>query len=86
MTKLTDGKRTVGITMNIWTGSGYTSDWSNDFFDVGCIEYDDKAEAYRVKDVEYCIEQAMHWKNKAGDFEDDSPIPSEDRNVVIESL
>ena len=31
MTKLTDGKRTVGITMNTWTGTQYTEDWSSDF-------------------------------------------------------
>lgn len=32
MTRLTDGKKTVEIEMMVWEGSGYTPDWSKDFF------------------------------------------------------
>ena len=33
--KMTDGTRTVEITMRKWTDHGYTPDFSNDFFDAG---------------------------------------------------
>lgn len=56
MTRLSDGKRVVEITMNEWTGTGYTPDWSNDFFNVGCLPYDEENDYYIVDDIEYCIE------------------------------
>lgn len=84
MTKLTDGKKTVGTTMAVWTGDGYTPDWSNDFYDVGCLEYDEEKDAYIVDDVEYCIEQAMDWKNSEGDYS--SNAPNEDNNVDVEEF
>lgn len=58
MTRLTDGKKTVEIEMKKWNGSGYDPDWSEDFFEVGQVPYDEEKEAYIVKDVDYCIEQA----------------------------
>lgn len=72
MTRLTDGKRTIEIYMGEWTGTGYTPDWSNDFFDVGCLMYDDAAEAYRVQDVDYCIDQALDCKYGVGDYAPDN--------------
>ena len=33
--RLTDGKRTVEITMQEWAGNEYTPDWSADFFEAG---------------------------------------------------
>lgn len=32
MTRLTDGKKIAEIEMMVWEGSGYTPDWSYDFF------------------------------------------------------
>ena len=88
MTKLTDGKRTVGITMAIWTGSGYTPDWSNDFFDVGCLPMTDDG-VYVVQDVAFCIGEAEDWKNQRGDYycetEDDS-LSVDDRYVDVMEL
>lgn len=72
MTRLTDGKKTVDIRMMIWDGSGYTPDWSNDFFEVGGLTYDEEAEAYVVEDVDSCIECAEDWKECRGDFQDDA--------------
>ncbi len=71
MAKLTDRKRTVEITMATWEDNGWTSDWSDDFFAVGNLEYDEELEAFVVQDVGLCIEFANDWKNGVGDFADE---------------
>lgn len=85
MTKLTDGKKTVEITMKMWKYGQYTPDWSNDFFEVGGLEYDEELDAYKVNDVDYCIEQAEDWKNGVGDFSDsEDGIDPDDKLVLVE--
>lgn len=69
--KLTDGKRTVEITIMMWEKDHYTPDSSIDFFDAGSLPFDADADAYVVKDVEYCIEQAHDWQKGIGDYYDD---------------
>lgn len=81
MTRLTDGKKTVEITIHEWTGKGWTPDWSNDFFVVATLPYDAEKEAYIVDDVDWCIDQAMDWEQAAGDFYYDTD--SENRKVEI---
>lgn len=66
MTKLTDGKRTVEISMMVWMGTCFAPDWSNDFFDVGLLSTNDDG-AYIVNDVGYCIDQAREWMYEAAD-------------------
>jgi hypothetical protein len=68
--KLTDGKRTVEIKMMTWERNHYTWDFSSDFFVAGNLPYDAESEAYIVKDVDYCIEQATDWQNYEGDHYD----------------
>ena len=80
--KLTDGKKTVEIRMMVWEGSGYSTDWSMDFFEAGGLKYDDERDVYIVEDVDYCIDQAMDWRDSKGDFSDD--IPNEDNCVFVE--
>ena len=78
MTRLTDGKRTAEIRMTVWSdqNSSYSPDWEYDFFEVGGLEYDDEADAYRVQGVDYCIDQAADCINRTGDFAaDDEPVP-----------
>lgn len=58
--KITDGNKTVVITMQEWDGHNLTPDFSNDFFDGVC----------EVDDVDYCVEQAEDWANYRGDFAD----------------
>ena len=70
MTRLTDGNKTVEITMQTWTGNGYTPDFSNDFFEVGGLERDEEKDAYIVPDVDYCVDYANDWKNNRFDFAD----------------
>lgn len=72
-TKLTDGKKTIKITMCKWDGNGWTPDWSADFFAVGGLPYDEERDAYRVEDLSYCIEQAEDWKASRGDYANDEP-------------
>lgn len=67
---ITDGKRTVSITMQVWTGSQYTPDFSLDFFEAGGLPHDEENDCYRVPDVDYCVNQAEDWKNGTGDFYD----------------
>lgn len=83
--KLYDGKKMVNIEMNNWTGNGYTPDWSIDFFEAGGLEYNEDMDAYMVEDVDYCIEQAMDWKNADGDFYEPDADTS-DRNVDVEEI
>ena len=83
MTRLTDGTKTVEITMNNWDGNGWTPDWSNDFFEVGGLEYDEETDAYKVQDVDYCVEQARDWEQGIGDYADDGAPDIEDRNVDV---
>ncbi len=72
-TILTDGNKTVKLTMHEWdeVDSRYLPAFEHDFFDVGCldtVEMENGALAYKVNDVEYCIEQAMDWKYGQQDF------------------
>ena len=62
--KMTDGKKTVEITMKVWNdfNTGYSPDWSNDFFNAGILPYDEGEDFFIVDDVDYCIEQAEEWE------------------------
>ena len=51
MTNFTDGTKTVSIWMENVNGV----EWSADFYDVGGLEYDEEAEAYKVESIEYLI-------------------------------
>ena len=82
--KITDGKKTVSIKLTTWNGTGYDPDWSNDFFNAGSLPYDEETDTYTVEDVDYCIEQAMDWKNSTGDFAGDEP--NENNAVLIDEI
>lgn len=77
--KITDGRRTITITMQTWTGAGYSPDFAEDFFDAGALEIDNGTGAYIVPDVEYCIDQANDYKLGRGDFSDCEP----DENLCV---
>lgn len=83
MTILTDNKHTVSITMAIWDSANrnYSPDFSGDFFNVGSLPYDDEADAYRVEDVYYCLDQAQNWAECIGDYCDDGE-PAADMRYV----
>lgn len=82
--KITDGKKTVEIRMMVWEGSGYSPDWSADFFDAGGLPYDDEKDVYTVDDVDYCIEQAMEWKETNEGFMGE--IKTEDNCVWVDEI
>lgn len=76
MTRLFDGKRIVEITMAVWDGTNYSPDWSNDFFSVGLLPFDEETGAYKVSDVEYCIDEAIDCIRRQGEYADgDEPVP-----------
>lgn len=83
--KITDGKRTVEIRMMVWTGTGYSPDWSNDFFDAGCLNCSEEG-IHIVPDVGWCIEQAQDWCNQRGDYADDGIPDPEDRYVEVSDI
>lgn len=56
--KITDGKKPAEIRIQLWTGSGYDPDWSNDYFNAGNLPYNADADTYTVADVDYCIDMA----------------------------
>lgn len=85
--RLTDGKRTINIEMQVWEENGctgYGPDFSLDFFNAGDLPYDEEKELYIVDDVDYCIDQANDWKNSIGDFSCD--VPNENNAVFIEDI
>lgn len=85
MIRLTDKSKTVEITMCEWTGSGYTPDFSNDFFQIGGLQYNADLDAYIVPDVEYCAEQAEDWQLGRGDYADDAAACDiSNRSVLVE--
>ena len=89
MIKLTDGKKTVKITMAVWNGSGWSPDWSQDFFECGALHYDMETDAYTVDDVDYCIDCANDWKNGEGDFWEEAEqdgFDPDDRLVDVEEV
>lgn len=65
---LSDNKRTVCIEMKIWQGTGYSPDFSDDFFDAGLLPHIEipgaDEPAHLVKDVDYCIDQAKSWEQE----------------------
>lgn len=85
MARLYDGNKTVDIQLISWNGHEWTSDWSEDFFAVGELEYNEELESYKVEDVDYCIEQANDWKLNRGDYEEDN-YEEDSREVIIEEL
>lgn len=85
-TRLVCGNRMVEITMTTWTGTEYTPDWSNDFFEVGTLKYDKDLEAYEVEDIDYCIDQAEDWKNKEGDFYGEEDVEGVERSVDVDEI
>lgn len=71
MIKLTDGIKTIEISMQKMDNGSLTPDFSADFFEVGSLPYDEERDVYKVDDVDYCIDYANDWKNGTGDAEED---------------
>ena len=82
--KITDGKKTVEIRMMVWEGNGYSPDWSLDFFEAGSLPYNDETDTYTVDDVDYCIDQAMEWRETNEGFLGD--IKTENNCVWVDEL
>ena len=83
--RLFDNTKMVEIRIQKWNGNGYDPDWSQDFFEAAGLEFDEEKNAYRVDDVDYCIEQANDMKNHVGDFYDGED-PDEDMEIFIEEI
>lgn len=62
--KITDEKKTVEISMKIWNdyNTGYSPDWSQDFFNATTLTYDDEEDVFIVDDVDSYIEAAEEWE------------------------
>lgn len=72
--------------MVIWDddSTGYSPDWSADFFKAGGLAFDAEKGAYIVPDVDYCVEQAEDWRDSRGDFSSDAP--NENNRVFVEEI
>ena len=84
--KIFDRNRMVKITMREWDNryNSATPDWSLDFFNAGSLKYDEERDAYRVGDVQYCIDQANDWAKAEGDFRDDEVPEYIERQVFVD--
>lgn len=56
--KITDGKKTVEIRIQYWTGSGYGPDCSKGYFGAGTLPYNEETDTYTVDNVDHCIDMA----------------------------
>lgn len=91
--KMTDGRRTVDITICRWNGNGYDPDWSRDYFSdvvVHGISYDIEKDLWTVRDVDYCIMMAMSTDEEGArckwDEETETYIEDVDMEVWVEEL
>lgn len=84
--KITDGKRTVEITMHTFDGASLSPDWSSDFFEAGGLPVDNETEAYMVESVDYCVSMAEDWKYGRGDFLEDEEVEPDTRMVFVEDV
>ena len=82
--KLTDGKRTVEIEMLTWDDNKkqYVGDDYAPYFFDGV----DGEGAWKVEDVDYCIEQAEDWEKCRWDFADDELAEGEERVVRVTEI
>ena len=85
--KLTDGRRTIEISMYTINGADRGEDWSHDFFEAGALRKLPGSDIAVVTDVEYCIDQANDWANMTGDFAADKDTAlCGDRVVTVEEI
>ncbi len=68
--RITDGKKTIEISMKEWEGNYWSYDLSDDFFDTAERISGDPVVGL-VADVDYCIDYANDWAERKGDFEDE---------------
>ena len=75
MIRLTDGYATVTVEMKTWDERNqcYTPDRAPEFFDVGRLHIDFEKRAYKVDDVNHCLDQARDSMLHTGDFYDGFP-------------
>ena len=75
MIRLTDGYATVSVEMKTWDerNQRYTLDRAPEFFDVGRLHIDFETRAYKVDDVNHCLDQARDSMLHMGDYYDGFP-------------
>ena len=93
MIRLTDGYATVTVEMKTWDERNqcYTPDRAPAFFGVRELPFNRSTQAYKVNDVNYCLEQAHDSMLHMGDFYDGFPgTPGDtlfvDGDIVIEVI
>lgn len=80
--RITDGKKTIEITMKEWEGNYWSDELSDDFFqDLEKIGWPDKVGL--ATDVDYCIDYANDWAERKGDFEDEE---GGERMIGVEAI
>ena len=75
MIRLTDGYAIVTVEMKTWDDRNqrYTPDRAPEFFDVGRLPIDFETRAYKVDDVNHCLDQARDSMLHMGDYYDGFP-------------
>lgn len=75
MARLVDkNRKLLDIQMAVWAGDGWGLDWSEDFYNVGDLEYDADpfVQAYKVDNVYDALEAAQDWSENVGDWSMDT--------------
>ncbi len=67
---ITDGKRTVGLSMWIWDGKNCSEELADVVMEM-TVPRDPETGAHIVPDVQYCIDYAYDWRDFTGDFYND---------------
>lgn len=86
MTRITDGKKTVEIVMQVWDNynKAYRPDFSEEFF-IGKYEsYNALDEEFAVDDVDYCVAYLLDYMEGAGDFDDDDLRALDNEYAIVD--
>ena len=93
MKRMTDGHKTIEITMEYWDEAQQRwIDIAEDFFADGQLhETVDGTDTIIVDDVDYCIEMARDWESKCSDLDsavgvDEDTIEAEERRVWVDEI
>lgn len=71
--KITDGKVIAVVKVYEWdpSSTGFTPDWSEDYFTAGDLEFDDELDAYKVDCIQDYVDSAKAWAEGKTDADDD---------------
>lgn len=91
MTRFTNGKKTVEITMQKFDGTNLTEDMSAEMLDVLILKSEEVyiegiGEAYKITEIDYLIEYAEEWEQYKEECDDQEALEEERENDARNGL